>query len=103
MVMTMTKGHSKYKDETINLKRGISALEAIEKSKKGREIRIKEQFNRLMKMVENSAEMGEFSFKFRDIYEENVKALKDLGYKVAAEETLMKDDSIRIDSRISWR
>lgn len=98
----MTKGFSKYKDEPINLRKSINALEAREKSKKGRAENVKEQFNRLMIRVEQAAEMGEFSFKFRDIYEENVKALKDLGYKVTAEETLMLDDSVRIDSRISW-
>ena len=98
----MTKGSSKYKDEPISLKKKINALEAREKSKKGRAENVKEQFNRLMIRVEQAAEMGEFSFKFRDIYEENVAALKDLGYKVAAEETRMLDDSIRIDSRISW-
>lgn len=52
--------------------------------------------------VEQTAKMGEFSFKFKDIYEENITALKDLGYKVTAEETLLKDACIRIDSRISW-
>ena len=98
----MTKGFSKYKDEPINLKKRINALEAREKSKKGREENVKEQFNRLMIRVEQAAEMGEFSFKFRDIYEENVTALKDLGYRVTAEETQMLDDSVRIDSRISW-
>ena len=100
--MVMTKGFSKYKDEPINLKKKINALEAREKSKKGREANVKEQFNRLMIRVEQAAEMGEFSFKFREIYEENATALKDLGYKVTAEETLLKDACIRIDSRISW-
>lgn len=98
----MTKGFSKYKDEPINLKKSINALEAKEKSKKGREANVKEQFNRLMMRIEQAAEMGEFSFKFREIYEENATALKDLGYKVTAEATLMLDDSVRIDSRISW-
>ena len=100
--MVMTKGSSKYKDEPISLKKRINALEAREKSKKGREVNVKEQFNRLMIRVEQAAEMGEFSFKFRDIYEENVTALEDLGYRITAEETLMLDDSVRIDSRISW-
>lgn len=100
--MVMTKGFSKYKDEPINLKKSINALEAKEKSKKGREANVKEQFNRLMMRIEQAAEMGEFSFKFREIYEENATALKDLGYKVTAEATLMLDDSVRIDSRISW-
>lgn len=100
--MVITKGFSKYKDEPINLKKRINALEAKEKSKKGREANVKEQFNRLMIRIEQAAEMGEFSFKFRDIYDENVTALKDLGYKVTAEETRMLDDSVRIDSRISW-
>ena len=100
--MVMTKGSSKYRDEPINLKKKINALEARQTSKKRREVNVKEQFNRLMIRVEQAAEMGEFSFKFRDIYEENVTALEDLGYRITAEETLMLDDSVRIDSRISW-